>query len=251
MDMGLEGKFALVTGGSMGIGAATARLLAEEGVSVAICARREQELEATAARIRSETSADVVPVVTDCTLEADVKAAVETVMNRFGRIDILVNSVGNAKAGSFLDMTEDDWQQSLALKLMGQIRMAKEVFPQMRDRKWGRIVNVIGTHAWLAEAHAMPAGVANAGLLNFTRALAELGGPDGVLVNGVNPGTVRTARLEYLIGQGVEYDLDTITLHRFAEAEEIASAIVFLASERASYICGSMLNVDGGQLKTI
>jgi len=251
MELGLTNKVALVTGGSLGIGAATAKLLAQEGATIAISARRENELNATAAQIREETGAEVVPISADCTLETDVNSVVRQVIDRHGRIDILVNSVGNAKAGNFLELSEEDWQQSLALKLMGQIRMAKEVFPHMQKQKWGRIVNVIGTHAWLAEAHAMPAGVANAGLLNFTRALAELGGPDGVLVNGVNPGTVRTARLEYLIAQGVEYDLNTITLHRFAEADEIANAIVFLASERASYICGSVLNVDGGQLKTI
>ena len=251
MDLGLKNKVALVTGGSLGIGAAPAKLLEQEGSTVTISARRENELNDTVARIRKEIGADIVPISADCTLETDVKSVVRQVIDRHGRIDILVNSVGNAKAGNFLDLSEEDWQQSLALKLMGQIRMAKEVFPHMQKQKWGRIVNVIGTHAWLAEAHAMPAGVANAGLLNFTRALAELGGPDGVLVNGVNPGTVRTARLEYLIAHGVEYDLDTITLHRFAEADEIANAIVFLASERASYICGSMLNVDGGQLKTI
>ena len=228
MDLGLKDKIALVTGGSLGIGAATATLLAQEGASVTISARRENILNDTAAQIREETGADVVPICADCTQVEDVKAAVQKVIDRYGRIDILVNSIGNAKAGDFLELSESDWQQSLALKLMGQIRVAREVFPHMQKRRWGRIVNVIGTHAWLAEAHAMPAGVANSGLLNFTRALAELGGPDGVLVNGVNPGTVKTNRLEYLIEQGVEYDLDTITLHRFAEANEIANAIVFL-----------------------
>jgi NAD(P)-dependent dehydrogenase (short-subunit alcohol dehydrogenase family) len=97
----------------------------------------------------------------------------------------------------------------------------------------------------------MPAGVANAGLLNFTRAMAEHGGPHGVLVNAVSPGTVNTARLKYLMDNGVEYDLKNITLGRFAEADELASAIVFLASARASYCCGSVLTVDGGQIKTI
>jgi 3-oxoacyl-[acyl-carrier protein] reductase len=251
MDLGLKGKAALVTGGSKGIGGASAMLLAREGVRIAISARNQTELDTTAERIRAETGAEVLPIVADCTKAPDVVALVAKVVDRFGRIDVLVNSIGAAKAAPFLQLSEDDWQQSLALKLFGQIRVAREVFPHMQKQRWGRIVNVIGTHAWLAEAHAMPAGVANAGLLNFTKALAELGGPDGVLVNGVNPGTVRTARLDYLMGQGVEYDLKTITLHRFAEAEEIANAIVFLASERASYICGSFLNVDGGQLKCL
>jgi 3-oxoacyl-[acyl-carrier protein] reductase len=251
MDLGIRGKVALITGGSMGIGGATAKLLAQEGAMIAITARREKELAEAAARIGGETGADVMTVVADCTQPDDVKAAVQKVADHFGRIDILVNSIGTAAAGNFLELSEDDWQKSLSLKLMGQIRVAREVFPYMKKQQWGRIVNVIGTHAWLAEAHAMPAGVANAGLLNFTRALAELGGPHGILVNGVNPGTVNTARLKYLLTRGVEYDLNTITLHRFAEADEIASAIAFLASERASYICGSVLNVDGGQLKCI
>ncbi|MCC6535321.1 MAG: SDR family oxidoreductase [Burkholderiales bacterium] len=251
MDLGITNKVALVTGGSMGIGGATASLLAQEGARVAITARRASELEKAAERLRSETGAEVLPVPADCTKEAEVKALVTRVVEHYGHIDILVNSIGAAKAGSFLKLSEEDWQQSLALKLMGQIRVAREVYPHMEKQRWGRIVNVIGTHAVLAEAHAMPAGVANAGLLNFTKALAELGGPNGVLVNGVSPGTVRTARLEYLMSQGVEYDLDRITLRRFAEAHEIANAIVFLASERASYICGSVLTVDGGQLKTI
>ncbi len=251
MDMGIKGRVALVTGGSMGIGGATATLLAQEGAHIVISARREKELAESAARIRAETGVDVLAVPADCTKEADVQNLVKRVIDRHGKVDILVNSVGAAKAGHFLKLTDADWEQSLALKLMGQIRTARAVYPYMEKQKWGRIVNVIGTHALLPEAHAMPAGVANAGLLNFTRAMAELGGPNGVLVNAVNPGTVNTARLKYLMGNGVEYDLKTITLGRFAEAVELANAIVFLASERASYCCGSVLTVDGGQIKTI
>lgn len=251
MDLGLKGKVALVTGGSQGIGRASATLLAREGAHVVISARREKELAEAAAAIRGEAGVDVLGVPTDCTKEADVRNLVQRVLDKHGRVDVLVNSIGSAKAGHFLELSDSDWEQSLALKLMGQIRVARAVYPHMEKQRWGRIVNVIGTHASLAEAHAMPAGVANAGLLNFTRALAELGGPKGVLVNGVSPGTVNTARLKYLLDNGVQYDLKTITLGRFAEAVEIANAIVFLASERATYICGSVLTVDGGQLKTI
>ena len=251
MDLGIKGKVALVTGGSMGIGAASATLLAQEGAKVVISARREKELADAAARIRAENGVEVLGVATDCTKEEDVRNLVRRTIDQHGRVDILVNSIGSAKAGDFLKLSDGDWEQSLALKLMGQVRVARAVYPHMEKQRWGRIVNVIGTHALLAEAHAMPAGVANAGLLNFTRALAELGGPKGVLVNAVSPGTVNTARLKYLIDQGVQYDLKTITLGRFAEAVEIASAIVFLASARASYCCGAVLSVDGGQIKTI
>ena len=251
MDLGLKGKVALITGGSQGIGKASATLLAKEGARVVISARREKELADAAAAIRNETAVEVLGVPTDCTKEADVRNLVQRVLDKHGRVDVLVNSIGSAKAGHFLELSDADWEQSLALKLMGQIRVARAVYPHMEKRGWGRIINVIGTHASLAEAHAMPAGVANAGLMNFTRALAELGGPKGVLVNGVSPGTVNTARLKYLMDNGVQYDLKSITLGRFAEAVEIANAIVFLASERATYICGSVLTVDGGQLKTI
>lgn len=251
MDLGIKGKVAIVTGGSQGIGAASATLLAQEGAKVVISARREKELADAAARIRAEAGVDVLGVPTDCTKEEDVRNLVRKTVDKHGRVDILVNSIGSAKAGDFLKLNDGDWEQSLALKLMGQIRVARAVYPHMEKQGWGRIVNVIGTHALLAEAHAMPAGVANAGLLNFTRALAELGGPKGVLVNAVSPGTVNTARLKYLLDQGVQYDLKTITLGRFAEASEIANAIVFLASARASYCCGSVLSVDGGQIKTI
>ncbi len=251
MDLGIKDKVALITGGSKGIGGATATLLAREGVRLAISARSQQELDEKAKALRDECGAEVLPLAADCSKTADVDAMVAKVARHYGRIDILVNSIGSAKAGAFTDLSDQDWHDSLALKLYGQIKTARAVFPHMQKQRWGRIVNVIGTHATFAEAHAMPAGVANAGLMNFTKALAELGGPYGVLVNGVNPGTVRTARLEYLMSQGVEYDLKSITLHRFAEPEEIAAAVVFLASARASYVCGAFLNVDGGQLKCI
>ncbi len=252
MDMGIKGRVALITGGSMGIGGAAAILLAQEGAHVVISARREKELAESAARIRAEAGVDdVLTISADCTKDEDVQNLVRRVVERHGKVDILVNSIGAAKAGHFLKLTDADWEQSLALKLMGQVRTARAVFPHMEKQGWGRIVNVIGTHARLAEAHAMPAGVANAGLLNFTRALAELGGPKGVLVNAVSPGTVNTARLKYLRDNGVEYDLKTITLGRFAEAVEIANAIVFLASERCTYMCGSVVSIDGGQIKTV
>lgn len=251
MDLGLKGRIALITGGSKGIGGSSALLLAQEGARVAISARTASELDQHAAAIRSATGADVLAVPADCTDPKSVDALVERVARHFGRIDILVNSIGAARAGDFLRLSEDDWQQSLALKLMGQIRVARAVLPHMQKQRWGRIVNVIGTHALFAEAHAMPAGVANAGLLNFTKALAELGGPDGILVNAVSPGTVNTARLQYLMSKGVTYDLSRITLGRFAEPSELASVIVFLASDRASYMCGACVTVDGGQIKTI
>lgn len=251
MDLGLKGRVALITGGSKGIGRASARSLTAEGARVAIAARNREGLEKAAGPIRAETGGEVITVSADCTIDGEVSAMVERVLDHFGRIDILVNSIGAAKAGPFIELADEDWQESLALKLMGQIRAARAVFPHMRKQRWGRIINVVGVHCSLPDAQAMPAGVANAGLLNFTKALAELGGRDGVLVNSVNPGTVRTARLEYLLQKGVRYDLNRITLGRFADPEEVASVITFLASERSSYICGACITVDGGQVKCI
>lgn len=251
MDLGLKGKSAIVTGGSGGIGKAVAHGLAAEGVKVAIAARRLPELQQAAKQIEAKTGSPVVPIQADCTKRDEIRKLVSETLAHFGKIDILVNSIGAAKAGPFLELSERDWSDSLSLKLFGQIYAAQEVFPHMQKQRWGRIINVIGTHAYFPEAHAMPAGVANAALMNFTKALAELSGPHGVLVNGVNPGTVRTARLEYLMDQGVTYDMSRITLGRVAEPEEIASVVVFLASERSSYICGASINVDGGQIKCL
>jgi NAD(P)-dependent dehydrogenase (short-subunit alcohol dehydrogenase family) len=258
MDLGLAGKCALVTGGSMGIGKAAALALAAEGCRVAIAARGAEALAQAAAEIGKET----LTVQADCTRPEDIRRMVEETLARFGRIDILVNSVGAAKSGDFLELSDEDWRASLELKLYGIVRACREVVPHMRRCRWGRIVNVIGHRGRQPDAQAMPAGVANAGLINFTKALADDVVRYGILVNGVSPCPMETRRLDYMVrakaqmtgvseSEARDEFLRDIPIGRFARPEEIAPLIAFLASERNSYVTGVTMAIDGGATRGI
>lgn len=237
----------------MGIGKAAALALAAEGCRVAIAARGAPALTEAAAEIGHETLA----VQADCTRPEDIRRMVEETLARMGRIDILVNSIGAAKSGDFLDLSDDDWRESLELKLYGIVRSCREVVPHMRRCRWGRIVNVIGHRGRQPDTQAMPAGVANAGLINFTKALADDVVRYGILVNGVSPCPMETRRLDYMVrakaqmtgvseSEARDEFLRDIPIGRFALPEEIAPLIAFLASERNSYVTGVTIAIDGG-----
>jgi 3-oxoacyl-[acyl-carrier protein] reductase/bacilysin biosynthesis oxidoreductase BacG len=187
---------------------------------------------------------------------------VEETIARFGRIDVLVNSIGAAKSGDFLELSDEDWRESLELKLYGIVRTCRAVVPCMRRSRWGRIVNVIGHRGRQPDTQAMPAGVANAGLINFTKALADEVVPYGILVNGVSPCPMETRRLDYMVRAkaqmaGVSEEearaefLREIPIGRFARPEEIAPLIAFLASERNSYVTGVTVAIDGGATRGV
>jgi NAD(P)-dependent dehydrogenase (short-subunit alcohol dehydrogenase family) len=181
---------------------------------------------------------------------------------RFGRIDILVNSAGAAKAGPFTALTDADWLESLDLKLLGTMRVTREVFPLMQRQRGGRILVVIGTFGQQPSAWATPAGAANSGLVNFVKAVAEEGAKDGILVNGISPGLVNTGRFEYLVKKratdsGVSEQearqsfIKPLPLGRIIEPEEVGAAAAFLCSRHAGYITGTVLCMDGGTIKGI
>lgn len=258
MELGFKGKVAFISGGSAGIGRATARALAAEGARVVIAARTADRLAEAGRALREETGGEVLAEVMDATDPPSVDRAVAAALAAFGRLDILVNSTGAAKFGDFEALTKEEWEASLASKLLGQINCARAVFPHMRRQRWGRIINLVGSHGRLAPADGLPSSVANAGLFNFTLGLAKLGAKDNVLVNAVNPGPVATDRIEYVIRaraaiRGIPESearqglLDSIPLGRFARAEEVADLITFLASERAGMITGALIPIDGGQ----
>ena len=262
MDLGIEGQVALVTGGSMGIGEASAMVLAREGVNVALCARGKDRLQQAADEIARATGVKTMVVVADCTRPDEVKRMVGEVATHFGRIDILVNSAGAAKAGPFTSLSDADWLESLDLKLLGTVRVTREVFPLMQRQKGGRVVIIIGTYAQQPSAWATPAGAANSGLVNFVKAVAEEGAKDRILVNGISPGLVNTGRFEYLVKKraadsGVseqearESFIKSLPLGRIIEPEEVGAAVAFLCSQHAGYITGTVQCMDGGTLKGI
>ena len=257
MDLGLGGKTALVTGGSKGIGRAVAHGLAAEGARVMICSRDSKTLAQAAADIERATGRHVERIAGDLGRHDEVVRVAKEAAARLGRLDILVNNAGAIKGGDFLATPDEEWMNGWSLKLLGYIRMAREVLPHMQRQGGGRIVNVVGAAARNPAVTYMMGGTANAALINFTKALSDLAVKSNVLVTGVSPGPVKTERWDSLMEQQAKaagQDLATYVkersqefpLGRIALPEEVADVVCFLASERASYLTGITITVDGG-----
>jgi NAD(P)-dependent dehydrogenase (short-subunit alcohol dehydrogenase family) len=260
MDLKLEGKKALVTGGSEGIGKAIAFGLAREGVDVAICARRRETLAATADEIAAATGRKIFPIPADLTKDADAKNFVESGHRALGRIDILVNNAGSAPGGIIEHLSEADWTQSLQLKFMGYVRCLRYVLPIMVRQGGGRVVNLIGNDGVKPSYWEIAPGAANAAGQNLTLALAGQYGRHGISLVAVNPGPVRTERWAGLV-KAMARDMKltyeeadqlapaSIPIGRITEPEEVADLVVMLASPRMHSVNGTMIEIDGGQEK--
>jgi len=257
MELGLAGKTVLVTGGSKGIGRATAHVMAAEGARVLICSRNQAALDEAVSSIRKDTGKNVEAISADLSTLEGVQWTAAEAVRRLGRLDILVNNAGAIKGGDFLTMPDEEWTSGWSLKLLGYIRMARAVFPRMREQGGGRIVNVVGMAARNPAATYMTGGAANAALINFTKALADLGAPSNILATAVSPGPVKTERWDNLQRQQAEaagQDLQayikeqnrSFPLGRIALAEEVADLVCFLASKRASFLTGIAITLDGG-----
>ena len=258
MDLGLDGRVALVTGGSEGIGKAAASRLAAEGASVVICARRPDVLEAAAADIRNATGGEIKAVTADVSVPEQIESLFQTLIDAYGRLDILVNNAGTSAAGHFGDVTDEAWQTDLDLKLYGAIRCSRLAIPHMRAQGGGRIINITNLGGKAPGPRSVPTSVSRAAGIALTKALSKDYAADNILVNTVCIGLIKSAQNE---GQweraraerpGLTLDEwyvergEGVPLGRVGESEEAGDVIAFLASERASYITGVAINIDGG-----
>jgi NAD(P)-dependent dehydrogenase (short-subunit alcohol dehydrogenase family) len=262
MDLQLNGKTALITGGSEGIGRAIAEVLAREGVGVAICARRKEPLEAAAAEISKATGRKIVPIVADLTKDKDAENFVKRAAETLGRIDIMINNAGSAPGGVIETLSEGDWEQALQLKFMGYVRCLRHALPIMVKQGGGRVVNLIGNDGVKPSYWEIAPGAANAAGQNLTKSLAGQYGKHGISFVAVNPGPVRTERWAGLVkamsrDMKISYEeADTlapssIPMGRIAESSEVANLVAMMASPLMHYVNGTMIEIDGGQEKAL
>lgn len=261
MDLGLEGKVALITGGSDGLGRATAERLTREGARVTICARDPGRLDAAAAAIRG-SGGEILALTADVTRAGDVERAVQATLDRFGRLDILVNNAGISAARAFEQVDDAAWQADLDLKLFAAIRAIRLCVPAMRRAGGGRIVNMLNTAAKEPPARSVPTSVSRAAGLALTKALSKELAPDGILVNAVCLGLVKSGQwVRRWEAAGKPGTLDAfyadfardakVPVGRIGEAEELAALVAFLVSAPAAYITGVAINFDGGAASVV
>jgi NAD(P)-dependent dehydrogenase (short-subunit alcohol dehydrogenase family) len=256
----LANKVAIVTGASRGIGSAIATDLARNGAKVVLAARDAQKLADVVNRIR-EAGKQGVTFRTDLRELDAPQRLVEAALAEFGGIDIVVNNAGATRRGEFLTLNEEDWQDSFALKFFGAIRLARAAWPHLKARS-GSIVNIAGVGGRTPGAEFAIGGSVNAALLSFTKAIAELGVEDGVQVNAINPGFIRTDRLRkrlessattlgVTIAEAERVMVRDSNISRLGEPEDIAHLVTFVVSPAGRFLHGSLIDADGGQTKTI
>jgi len=259
MHTGLQGKVVLITGGSKGIGKAVALAMAEEGARLGLCARDERRLKLAADEIQIRTHADIVAVKANVTKVNDIRRFVDTVIRKFSHIDILVNNAGGAHIGGISTTTDEEWEYHIQLKLLGYIRMAREVIPHMKTNGSGKIINIVGTTGKEPGPLYMVPGVTNAALLSFTKSLSKELEQFRIHVNSVNPGTTDTPLTEETFHALAEIFQKTPVEVRasasefspqgaIATPEDIAKAVLFFASDLSNFVNGTSLNVDAGKL---
>jgi 3-oxoacyl-[acyl-carrier protein] reductase len=261
MDLGIKGRRAVVTGGSSGIGFETARQFLEEGVRVIITGRNQQKLDKARDELAKRTGGEVHAVVADMMKESDIAKMIDTAKQKLGGVDILVNNAGQMYSGRFSAIKDDELKTQLETKLFGFMRAIRAVYPMMKSQKWGRIVNTIGGAGKEPDPYMFGSAMTNSALLNLTKSLSEEFGEDNILVNAICPGWVATDLwVRNTEGMKKEFGVTTESearkvaakknsLGRMGKPEELANATVFLCSERASYITGVSVNLDGGRLK--
>src|SRR6266566_407863 len=256
MEIRLDGRSAVITGGSKGLGLAMAEKFASSGADVAILARRPETLAEAKQKIAANAKGKIAAVGCDVSQAADIRKAFDQVMSEFGKIDIFVNNAGQSTRGPSETITDEMWQADLDLKLFAQIRFCRLLFPQMKQRRWGRIISVLNIGAKAPGADSAPTSVSRAAQMAFTKALSQEGAPHNILVNSLHVGVIVSDQIvRRYRREGTNVSLDqfitqagrAVPLGRMGRAEEFAAVATFLASDAASYVTGCAINVDGGR----
>jgi NAD(P)-dependent dehydrogenase (short-subunit alcohol dehydrogenase family) len=253
MEISLAGRAAVITGGSKGVGLAVARRFAASGADVTIMARGRAALDRAIETIRVTARGRVAAVQGDVAAAADLQRLHDDAVASFGKIDILVNNAGTSRSAPFDQLTEDMWREDFDEKLFAAIRLTRLVWPQMKERRWGRIINVLNVGAKAPRPASAPTSVTRAAGMALTKVLAGEGGPHNVLVNALLIGIIEAdqhartaARLGIELQDYMKQRSAEIPLGRPGRAEEFANLACFLVSEQGSYITGTAINVDGG-----
>jgi 3-oxoacyl-[acyl-carrier protein] reductase len=260
MDLGIKGRVALVAASSQGIGLATAEAFAAEGCRIAMCSRNPKTLRAAAEKIHAKYSAEIEAEAFDVTDAAAVSRFVAAIASKFGSVDICVTNAGGPPAKGFLAASLEEWQKAIDANFLSTVYFAREVIPHMQRKKWGRIITITSITTKQPVTDLVLSNAVRAAVVGLVKSLANEFGKDGILVNNVGPGFTATDRLKELAkarsattGKSEQEFLDgwaaDAPLKRLGEPRELAETIVWLASERASYITGQTVLVDGGMYK--
>ncbi len=255
MELSMQGRNALITGGSLGIGRAIARAFVGADANVAIVARRQDALDEAKVEIEAAGDGKVVTISADVATAKGCADAFAEAEKALGKVDVLVNNAGSSARAPFTDISDEDWQADIDLKLFAAIRLGRLAFPKMKERRWGRVINILNTGAKAPPAEGAPTAVTRAAGMALTKVLAGEGAASNVLVNSLHVGRIESDQwvkrhAAENKGRSLEEFYEemgsTLPMGRVGRAEEFANAAVFLASDAGSYITGTAINVDGG-----
>ncbi len=261
MNFRLKDKVVFVSASSKGIGKATAELFVKEGANVVLSSSSEDNIKTTKNEIKKKFDVEVFSVKCDINNLDEISFAIEKVIEKYGRIDVLVNNCGGPSPGTMDTLNEENWQTGFDQVLMSAVRFSKAVLPSMKENKWGRIINITSLSVKQPVDNLMLSNTFRTGLTAFSKTLSNEMGQFNITVNNVAPGFTSTERLEELANiraeasettQAEELKImgDSVPMKRIGQAEEIGAAVVFLASEQAGYITGTTIQVDGGAIKS-
>jgi 3-oxoacyl-[acyl-carrier protein] reductase len=257
MDLGLSGKVGIVAAASKGLGKAVAMRFAQEGMKVAICARDASTLNATAQEIARRTGAEVLPIRADVTRYDEIKNLVAETVRRFGGLDVLVTNAGGPPPGNFFACDDSAWEQAFQLTLMSVVRLCREAIPHMQKRGGGRIINIASVSVKQPIDNLILSNSLRLAVVGLAKSLANELAPMKITVNTVCPGPTQTERMEQLframgnVEEARRFWTKDIPMGRMGQPEELADLVAFLASENARYITGTVIQVDGGLVRSV